>query len=250
MFRGKAKAATRWRDVVEVILTDMGAHDGTIDEKGCCLFLYLNITSGQVLGMLITEIVNRNDLHMFCPKSIGGPVAANDSSKQTRENSAPPHLNRSQAKSSTSVTAPSPKKLGIDKSDCVSTEAKENSNGNSMRGILTLFSDEYTVLSPTDLRTPSLTHILSEAPLSGPFSIGIKQMWVNANHRRQGIAHQMLDCVRASAPSDSRCPLFVPSHEKYKICFSQPTSDGLRCALRYVASSSKVVWLYSHSSVM
>jgi hypothetical protein len=119
---------------------------------------------------------------------------------------------------------------------------------NSMRDTLTLFSDKYTLLSPVNLRSPTHCHMPAKAPLCGPFAIGVKQMWVSALHRRQGIAHQLLECVRISAVTDTRCPHFIPSHERFKICFSQPTSDGLSCALRYVEPSN-IVWLYSQSSV-
>jgi hypothetical protein len=58
VFRGKSKAsAQRWRDVVEIILTDMGAHDSTMDEKGCSLYFYVSTKLHQVLGMIISEMV-------------------------------------------------------------------------------------------------------------------------------------------------------------------------------------------------
>lgn len=58
VFRSKKlSSAQRWRAVVEVILTDMGAHDNTLDERGCSLYLYVNTIVGEVMGMIITEQV-------------------------------------------------------------------------------------------------------------------------------------------------------------------------------------------------
>lgn len=139
---------------------------------------------------------------------------------------------------------PQPKKQQIDRKSHSSISNKYHEN--SMRDVLTLFSHEYTLVSPADC--PSLLQHHSLAAMSSPthpFTIGIKQMWVSAHHRRQGVARQLLDCARLAATSDPRCPLFI---DRYKVAFSQPTSDGLQCALRYVAPM-KAAWLYSQSSV-
>ena len=58
VFRNSSKLSSqRWRAVVEVVLTDMGAHDGTLEEKGCDLYLYVDALQGVVKGMIITEQV-------------------------------------------------------------------------------------------------------------------------------------------------------------------------------------------------
>ena len=57
-FRNSSKlSAQRWRTVVGVILTEMGAHDRTLEEVGCSLYLYVDTLPGVVLGMIISEQV-------------------------------------------------------------------------------------------------------------------------------------------------------------------------------------------------
>jgi hypothetical protein len=173
--------------------------------------------------------VRSDDLHMFCPKEYAIPFTGKN------ENSMP---------NFTQQPLLQEKHKDLEQLYSTTTTVSEN----SMRDSLTLFSDKYTLLSPVNLRSPTHCHMPAKVPLCGPFAIGVKQMWVSALHRRQGIAHQLLECVRISAVTDTRCPHFIPSHERFKICFSQPTSDGLSCALRYVEPSN-IVWLYSQSSV-
>jgi hypothetical protein len=63
VFRNSSKLSSqRWRAVVTVILTDMGAHDSTLEEKGCTLYLYVDTVQGVVMGMIITEQVRASQV--------------------------------------------------------------------------------------------------------------------------------------------------------------------------------------------
>jgi N-acetyltransferase len=60
-------------------------------------------------------------------------------------------------------------------------------------------------------------------------NLGIRQIWVNKNYRRQGIAEKMIDAAR-------KCFTFGTIIDRTEIAFSQPTSDGLAFALAYTNS--------------
>ena len=55
-FKSSSKPTSQHlRSVVWVILNDMGAHDKTLDEQGCNLYLYIENENCHVKGLLITE---------------------------------------------------------------------------------------------------------------------------------------------------------------------------------------------------
>ena len=58
-FRHATRAsAQRLRDIVQVILTEMGSAPTAIQEKGGTLYLYIKSVQAIVLGMIIIEQVH------------------------------------------------------------------------------------------------------------------------------------------------------------------------------------------------
>jgi hypothetical protein len=206
--------------------------------------------------------VHRTDLHLFCPKNLCQPFTATNDQEEKKENMSlvnrqlsaddyDPCLKKQKRVDNPSAGTRSVGVCGTTLLTSASRTPSSMATESTMQNVLTLFSQDFSLLSPGDLLTAPYQHIpLQQAPLplSGLFTIGVKQLWVSSKHRRRGIARQMLECIRNSAPGNPRCPLFIPAHERFRVAFSQPTSDGLRCAMRYVAPA-KAVWLYSRSSV-
>lgn len=236
-----------------------------------CFISYIFIYS---FSYFISLQVRNSDLHLFCPKVMcSPPTTTTKAEKEVKENILLTPRRRTEEVSPSDSIRKKTKlnnyiagKLEITSTDHgagggTSVTNSCGSGPSQPRPLplalseplpLTLFSTDYSLLPPLVLHTPPplLRQALQEATVThpGPFVVGIKQMWVSAQHRRRGIARQLLECVRTAASADSRCPLFISAHERFKIAFSQPTSDGLHFALRYVAPV-KAVWLYAQSSL-
>ena len=65
--------------------------------------------------------------------------------------------------------------------------------------------------------------------------LGVRQVWVNARHRRKGIASDMLDAARASAVYSYVVP-------KSQLAFSQPTPSGRALAESYFKARNFLVY--------
>lgn len=69
-------------------------------------------------------------------------------------------------------------------------------------------------------------------------TMGVRQMWVHARHRRQRIALRLVECARRVYSVHTRHMI-----SREEVAFSQPTSDGLAFARNYQTSQT-FVWTY------
>ena len=139
---------------------------------------------------------------------------------------------------------PTPSKL----SKGAGTAVEASPSITEVRETLSLFTEGAMLISPADFATQQYQRNVARVQSNDPIVLGVKQIWVNSKWRRRGVARTLLECSRTSASKEPRCPLFINAQEKFKIAFSQPTSDGLHCALHYV-SPSRFLWVYSRSTV-
>lgn len=96
--------------------------------------------------------------------------------------------------------------------------------------------------APLLLRYPADEESAVDPPLpTGTLIIGIREMWVCDDHRRQGIATTLLDKVRATYQFRAMVP-------RRDVAFSQPTSSGEAFAFKYCCGQP-FVWTYSLSSI-
>ena len=72
-------------------------------------------------------------------------------------------------------------------------------------------------------------------PVSTSFLVGIEQIWVDKNHRRNGIASQLLDYVRYHRIYGFPLP-------KGKLCFHQPSTTGRLLAQSYFGCCDFLVY--------
>ena len=60
--------------------------------------------------------------------------------------------------------------------------------------------------------------------------MGVRQIWVRGDHRRQGVARRLMDSARRE---------FIRGGvKKSAIAFSQPTADGRQFAFSYIKKDS------------
>lgn len=93
--------------------------------------------------------------------------------------------------------------------------------------------DAYAVLDQNDTSAP-IRQLPSEHESSSisidsraiPATLGISRIWTSNQHRKQGIATRLLDCVRSNF-------LYGLQIEKDKVAFSQPTESGGKLAKKW-----------------
>jgi hypothetical protein len=73
------------------------------------------------------------------------------------------------------------------------------------------------------------------AQTGSPALLGVKVIWVSRAHRREHIAHELLDCAR-------RCLVFGTVIPVSSVAFSQPTEDGFALAVSYCRSDSVLAY--------
>jgi hypothetical protein len=107
-----------------------------------------------------------------------------------------------------------------------SAEAGEYPNAPSLSGCTSGASPD-----EVNVRTSGATQL----ELNGSV-LGVKLVWTSPRHRRQRVAHRLLDSVRKSA-------LFGSVVQVQRVAFSQPTEDGFAFAQAYCRS--KLILAYA-----
>ncbi|KAF9969053.1 ADP-ribosylation factor GTPase activating protein, ER-Golgi transport, partial [Actinomortierella ambigua] len=196
------------KEIMQVVNQELGSIDLQWDQlQACKVYLYIS-GKKKVVGCLVAERIEQ------AYEVVLDPVAP------------------------ATATAASPQSTAQgSKSSSVSSQSSAASR--SLSSISTLSSSSSTTSSssrsvPLSSSRSGSAIFCSTEPRKAV--CGINRIWVNASHRRRGVATRMLDAVRESF-------VYACRLQREDLAFSQPTGDGRSLAQKYLQTEKFLVYM-------